>query len=482
MTQYSFLPYLSGQKRMIFIAAGISAICFLLLKVLFPYPDLYVDSTNYVFWAVNKFDVAYRPTTYSDFLRWAHSVAPGATFTVFIQYLLFFLSSMFCFLSADFLLVIPGKLKWPLLLAILLCPLPLLQTNLISSDSLFCSATVTWFTLCLWVVSRHTWWVLILQALLLVLCFELRYAAMFFPVVAIVAFICSSSSLPYKAIGILLTVSVIFFCVDRQTKLNKEATDTEIFSGFSGWQIANNALYCYKHVDVDNNDLPSVQLQTLDKIVKRYIDTVGVQDGELGSSYIWHNLSPLKMYCRLVEHKNKILYSSAWFSISPMLDEYGWYIIRHFPGAYVKYYILPNTVKFFYPDREALVNYNSDNLTLPEETKKWFEMDINKLECKLPGLQKGIISMFPAISMLLNLFNIGALFVFCNRHRKVWGKVNREIKVMFITWAAFYCCFMVFSILASPVNLRFMDPIFVLGVIMPVILLGYSVKQEEVKA
>lgn len=474
-----FVTYLATNKKMLLIAAGISGICFLLLKYIFPYPDFFEDSTNYLLWALREFTVAYRPTGYAFFLRGLHRVSEDASFTVFVQYLLFFLSSLFCFCSADYLFGLPQKWRWPLLLAILLNPLLLFQTNLISSDTFFSSLTVTWFATCLWIIKKPTWVSLAAQVIMLYLCFETRYTTLFFPFITVAAFLCCTQNWKYKVVGIALSFSVIFFCVQRQTRLNEEQTGTRVFSGFSGWQIANNALHCYKNIKVDNNDLPSDRLQLLDQIVKDCIDTLGFPEGEVSTAYMWDKRSPLKRYCLGTARFTHVDYFTQWFLVSKLYNTYGWYIVQNFPAAYLRWYILPNTKKYFYPDLEAVSNYNSSDMLTPQEAKEWFSLYIDKFVCRAPDLQRAIMPVIRICSLLLNVFIITGFFFFIFRNIRKWRKIPLYTRGLVIVWGLFFFGFMAFSIFATSVNLRFMDPIFVLGLIIPFVLINYIKSSEQ---
>jgi hypothetical protein len=474
----TFWTYVRTQKKMILIASVISTACFTVLKYCFPYPDFFVDSINYVLWAVDKFDVAYRPTGYSYFLRLTHTISASATFTVFIQYLLFFLSSLFFFFSADYLFGLPAKLKWLLLIIIVINPILVFQTNLISSDSLFCSLTVSWFTLCLWIVRRPGWLVMMLQSLVLYLSFSVRYAAMFYPLITIVAFILSVSGKWYKLTGIALTAGSMLFAIERQANANEQETGTRTFSGFSGWQIANNALYCYKKISVNTIDLPTSQTQVIDALVKRYIDSVDAPDA-VGYVYLWDKNSPLKKYLHVKEYRDHIDYFKAWFAVSGPMSDYGWYIVRNYPGAFTRYYILPNTLNYFYPDKEIMANYNASGITLSPETKAWFDMDADNLSCRFPDLQKNIIAVYPACSLLLNVFSIVAILLFLSRNFRSWKKTRREVRSLFLLWCCFYFVFMAFTIFATAVSLRYMDPFYIIGLVIPFILIRKEKYADE---
>jgi hypothetical protein len=471
----TFKAYIGSQKKTILIVSAISLVCFILLKYLYPYPDFFVDSNNYVDWANRKLAISYRPTAYSYLLGFLRDISTSATFVVTVQYLLFYFSTMFCMLSADYLYSIPRKLMLPLLIAIVANPMLLFQVNMISSDTIFASLTVTWFTLCMWIAKRGNMALIIAQVVALFLCFEIRFMAMFYPLVAIAAIIFSSSKWIHKAAGIGLTIFIILFAIEREKDNVEKATGVRIFSGFSGWQIANNALYCYKYIDIDVTDLPSAEMKVLDGAVKYFIDSVPTVPGDVSSSFIWDKHSPLKQYIIVTSRRTRVPYFTLWFTTSTLYNDYGWYIVKNFPMQFLQYYIIPNTKKYFYPEKEAMHDYCDGILKIPPVTKNWFEFDTDELSCRVPDLQKNVIAVFPALSMLLNLFNLGAIIFFFVRIFPIRKRIPVAVWKFFATWSFFYLSFMAFTIFATAVNLRFLDPIFVLGLIAPFVLIKNAV-------
>ncbi len=464
----SFRSYLVSNKKLIRLASIVSVLFFLFLKIFFPYPDLYSDSLNYVLWAKDDFTVAYRPMGYSHFLQLVHAFSHGYNAITCIQYLLFFVTTTYLLLSADHLIGLPGKFRGILMVVSLANPLLLFQTNMISSDSLFCSLTVLWFTLCLWVLKKGTLWALVAQAFVLYLCIEVRYTALFYPLIAAVAFVASYTKLIYKISGITLTASIVFFAIEQQKDKTEQVLQVRMFSGFAGWQVANNALYCYKHIKIDNNDLPNVRTQFINRMVEQYIDSMGSHD-EVGSDFIWARRSPLKLCCVVLSKKSKIDYFLAWFVTSEELNNYGWYIIKKFPFAFARYFIWPNTKKYFYPDKEAMSDYNCEQSVLPDDMKVWLGMDVNKPVCRIPHMQQYIIMLMPAVSGILNLLAIFVLLITGADHVSKRKQTARD-SLFFIMWSIFYVTFMAFTIFAAAVNLRFMDAMFVLAPVATIIL------------
>ncbi len=474
----TFFGYLRAQKKLIFIALAVAVVIYVPFKYAFPLPDLFADSSDYILWAANNFPVAYRPLGYSVFLQFIHSISPSALFLTSIQYALFILSTLFFFFSADYLFGLPAKFKLPALLLVICNPILIFQSNLVSSDSLFCSLTIIWFSACLWIISRPRWWNLLLQFLILYCCLRLRYTAMFFPLIVSIAFVVCRAKIYYKLAGVLATALLIFTAVQLQKSTNEKETGTDVFSGFAGWQLANNALYCYRHIEVSSNDLPTHETQVIDHCVKAYIDSVSISGG-VGYSYLWDRNSPLKKYLNICAHRDHSDYLVAWFTASVPLGRYGWYIISHHPASFMQYYLIPNTVNYFYPPTEILANYDYRSITLAPETKRWFGIDTDHLDCEFPLLQGKIIQVYPLLSLLLNLFNI-AVLIFCAIRAVNAGRTTPPyLNGLLITWGTFYFGYMVFCILASAINLRFLDYLFVPGFIMPLILIAATRRQRS---
>ncbi len=473
-SKYAFWDYLKTQRKNLIIAGISSLVCFIVLKFCFPLPDIFNDSLNYILWTKFDTNVQYRPVGYTIFLKYVHDhFAESINMVVVVQYLAFFLSSLFCGLSADYLFGIPGKFRLPALLLTVVNPVLLFLVNYISSDSLFCSLTVFWFGSCLWIIRRHSWWALVLQILFLYLAFQVRYTALFFPLIAVVTFLSSKGNIFYKTAGIALTIFVIQTAISKQSDEVETTTGTRVFSGFSGWQMANNVLYYYKKINVDTTKLPSPEITELNRMVLNFIDSVPKKD-TVGSIYLWHKKSPLKVFVYTWAARNRITYFKEWFAASVVFNEYATHIIKNNPGAFVKYFIVPNTGNFFYPEPEILEDYNCTKLGVDTFTERWYHTDHAQFVPRYPRLEHHVMSVFPFVSLLLNIFNIGAIIVFFVWLIQVWRKTPVYIKGLFITWSVFYFAYMGFSIFATVVTLRYLAPIYVMGFIMPLLLLGYN--------
>ncbi len=483
-----FLSYLAKQEKLISIGVLVLIAAFLLLKFCFPYPDFFLDSYNYVRNAAQPEPVTYRPNGYPTFLTLTHSISDSGYFTVASQFLIYVFSSFFFFFSCDYLFGLPKKYKNWLFALVVFNPILLLQTNLVSSDSLFSSFTVIWFTLSLWCIVRPNLLVLVLQVIALAICFRLRYTALYFPIVAVLFFAISKANILFRFAGIALSLLIVYHFVEIQKDKMEENMGIRTLSGFTGWQIANNVLCYYKHVDVKAEDLPTNEMKTLDIFVKHYIDSVGTEEGSIHTDYLWSAKSPLKKY--MIYSANKLAdetsylrsYFYHWCISSVLYSEYAWTIIKFDPMAYVRYFMLSNLKNFMYPELEILRNYDVLHSPLPPETKAWFNYDIDNLECRFKNLQKNIIAPFPAIFLLLNVFNFSAIAVFFFKNIKRYKSVDKDTRRLFIAWCVFYFSFALFCLFSTIVLLRYVNPLFTLGMLMPFVLFSQLKRQNSTSA
>jgi hypothetical protein len=266
---------------------------------------------------------------------------------------------------------------------------------------------------------------------------------------------------------------VLMFVQDQKNTVFVE-TRANVFSGFSGWQIANNALYSYKHIKVPTNDLPTTETKTIDSVVKYLVDSVTTTT-EVGDAFLWDQKSPLKRYAYFRSIVEKERYFVAWYRVAEDMNEYGWYIIKNNPLPFARYFLYPNFKRFFYPDPAPLDNYNSAHAALPREIGKWFNWKNPELSCRFPALQKRIISVYPALCVVLNIFNVIAILFFLVKAIPVRKKLPHAVWVLFFTWAAYYFGFMGFSVFASAIYLRFLDCVFAISLLFSGILLRDAV-------
>ena len=471
-----FIKYVWAQKKLIAAWLLASAVLFVLLKILFPYPDFFFDSFTYVQEAATEsHGFGFRPQGYPEFLYLLHILYPSAGLVVLIQYLLFTSSTLFFVLSSRYLYSVSTRQNNWLLGLTLLNPMLLFIANLVSSDSLFCSLTVLWFTSLLWIVRKPGWVNIVVHILLLFACLHTRYIALFYFAISITAFIVANGTWFFRISGIAMSILVVYGYVAWQEHKIEDQFQVQTFSGFANWQVANNVLCYYKKLDVAPSDLPTEETKMIDLYVKRWIDS-SYKDGQLGTEYMWDKKSPLKIYTTMkgrVEHEK---YFYEWIRCSKDIGDYGRTLIKNNPTAYVKYFMIPNFRNFLVPDLEALGNYNYYNLTVTRECMDWYQLDTDFLSCRVLHLEEKLMFLFPYLNGLLNLLNIGFIFFFLSRNLKRWKSLGKDVRALFVVWTCFYLGYMFFSIASAYVVFRYLDVVFILGVVIPVILYPYALK------
>jgi hypothetical protein len=327
----------------------------------------------------------------------------------------------------------------------------------------------------MWFAKKADWRLFIPIIAVLYFCLAVRYTAMFYPFLIFVAIVLCRIKLWTKLVYAGSVIAVVMGFVQAQKNTVWEATGVSVFSGFSGWQIANNALYIYKKINVSNADLPTAEIKKIDSVVKCSIDSVKTY-GEVGDAYLWDKRSPLKLYTYYRSTVNKEKYFLTWHKVSEDFNEYGWYIIKHNPLPFVRYYLYPNFKRFFYPEAAPLDHYDFNHVKqLPPEIGRWFNWKNAELSCRYPKVQNRIISVYPALSVLLNIFNVIAILFFLLKAIPVRKSLPHAVWTLFFTWAAYYFGFMAFSVFASDIYLRFLDTVFAISFVFSGILLKEAV-------
>jgi hypothetical protein len=487
----SFWHYISANKfnrNLLLSGLAINLVLFALYKYCYPFPDFFSDSHSYIIAAERSLKVFYRPFGYPKFLQLLHSFTQSHLLTVAIQYFLIVLASLFCFFSIDYLLGFAHK-KIKLASWALCCinPLILVVSNQMVSDPLFTALTICWFTSLLWIIKKNTWWALVLQVIVLYWSFQIRYNALYYPIIATIAFIAARKApLYYRLAGIAASVLMITSSYSSIKNLTEKQTGASVFAGFSGWQMANNALFLYKHIEVQTEDFEDPQLQLLDKFVKHYIDSIPaselekIKKGKLtGSVFLWANSSPLKMFLKYYGQSSRTAYLKSWYQVSGLYNQYGKQLILDHPGAYVRYYLWNNILYYFAPDMESLEKYDVNKTKITPGTQKWFNIKKENQEARIAGVQQVLMAPYPALHALLVIFMFTIPAVFLYRNKKATGKPERNAIMLVLFWYLLLAANMVFSILASIVILRYEAAWFVLGFGLPLWFLDQTIRRKK---
>jgi protoporphyrinogen oxidase len=461
-TLTSFKSYLfeTGLNRNFLWIAGIGILVqFLIFKILYPYASfINGDSYAYLESAYTNADINTYPVGYSKFLRLFSVFSRSDTTLVAFQYIAIQISALWFLFTLNYLYQ-PGKLiKWLMFIFIVFNPVFLYTSNYISSDSIFLALSITWFTLLLWLLQSPSKNLILLQAVAILLAFMIRYNALYYPLIATIAFFLSPQSLKRKLAGIGLTFLVICTFILYTSNRFYSLSGIREFTPFSGWQIANNAMYAYRYVDSQHIQRVPKKLESLDNMVRGYFDTsrnlnTHPYEKLLASTmYMWDPRSPLQKFMHDRYKDSGYTTLKRWALVAPLYTEYGSFLIRSYPGFYFKYYLAPNAIKYYAPPGEFLYNFNMGRDTVAKIAQGWFNYKSNKVTTVFRDSRVNTLTFLPILSAIMNIiFLFGFVVIFFTK-----GFLTDRIlkKALILTISLWFLNF-VFSVFASPITLRY---------------------------
>ncbi|WP_143151015.1 hypothetical protein [Chitinophaga sancti] len=338
-------------------------------------------------------------------------------------------------------------------------PLHLYLSNTISSDILFISLSITWFSLLLWVIHKPSIAIHFFHAIILFLAFTVRYFALFYPIISLFAFIISKSSLILKLNSLLCCAALIGSFIFFTQNLYYQICQKHIFSPFSGWLLANNALYAYRYVSNEQHKTPPRELENLDLQVRDYFDSTQnnpghlMEQGETYFHFMWISTSPLRAYAKKsIQPGSKLKDLGKWAFFAPIFKDYGWWIIKNYPIQFSRYYLFANVKRYSLPPVEFLESYNSGLNEVPDYIKNWFHYKSNILSYKVKNPVYTILPLYSIWSAIINIQILLFIIIY------VWLKCYRyyPIKLDVLLFLSFFGLInFAFEVFSTLISLRF---------------------------
>lgn len=446
----TFPDFIKINRRYLIIAAVGIVIQFIIFKLLYPYADFFSDSYSYLYAAYANLDINIWPIGYSKFLMVFHKITGSDTTLVGFQYfflgftaLLFYYTILYFYKPAKITSII-------LFIFLFFNPLNLYICNYVNSDPLFAALSLLWVTQLIWIVQRPRLYQIFTHAVLLYACFTVRNNAMYYPFISALAFIISTQRIWVKATGIILGSLLVLIFINNQRNAAYKITGKHQFSLFTGWQLANNALYMYKQINVDSTLLPSEASREVDHLTKQFFKNTPPDMQEILSDYVANffirqSEAPLKQYYKQhFKPADRYNVIAEWGKASIVFEEYGSYLIRHNPWAFTRYYLLTNAKNYCLPPLEKLEVYNLGKENVDPIAQYWFNYKSRKVTAFSATIQHKILFPFTPLFFVMNI-----LFVICMIARKF----NTDKTLILIT--AFLVINFSFSVFATINVLRY---------------------------
>jgi hypothetical protein len=459
--EVSFKDYLfKRNKSILLIVALAMLIQFSIFKYFYPQAGfIFDDSYVYLRSAIDNLSINFYLIGYSKFLRLFSVFSTSDTILVAFQYFSIQASALYC-LFTFFYFYRTGKIvQLILIIFVVFNPLSLYLSNYISSDGFFLALSFSWFASLVWVLIRATNKIITFHIIILFIAFTVRYNALIYPVITCLAFLLYLKPIRKKALPILACVITCGLFILYTGNKYKELTGKWQYSPFSGWQLANNALYAYRHVE-PNKRLPVPKKFTkLDGMVRTHFDSTWdfgkyLTEGLLASTfYMWRRELPLFKY-RELQFKDDSLASDLkkWSSMGPLYKEYGLFLIKQYPINFLKYYLWPNANKYYAPPVEYLEQYNTGNDSVKPEAQKWFEYKTRKTHLRVKDNMVKSLNFYPIFTGITNMIFLASIICFfmLNGFRKKTSQ-RQLLLIGFTVWLVNAG----FTIFASSVALRF---------------------------
>jgi hypothetical protein len=394
-------------NRIILYLAGAAIILqFAIFKYLYPFANyIHDDSFYYLNAAYENLTIDFYPIGYSKFLRLVSVFAKPDLVLVSLQYLLIQCSTLFLLFTV-FYFYKAGRVTQAILLCFMVFnPLLLHLGNMISSDGLFLALSMTWFALLLWIIYKPSNKIIFWHAIVLFAAFIVRYNALIYPFIAALAFGLSKLTLRKKVTGLGLGLLLIGWFVGLSMFQFKKLTGYWQFSPFSGWLIANNALYAYREVDSADRKPVPVKFRALDNKIRKFYDSnPDLPVGESGA-YMWIPSFPLLQYPdNLFKTKDSSRPNfKNWACLGPFYNSYGLYIIQKYPIHFLRRFVWHNFLNYLSPDVEFLGYYNTRHSTVPESAVKWFGYKNNQVKTRIKNGKALILAPYPSFVSIINL-------------------------------------------------------------------------------
>ena len=433
-------------------------------KLIYPYPNMVLDSYYYVTAAISHADVNAWAIGYSWFLRLFGFFSHSPLLLIIFQYLFLEASLLIFFLTLTSFFTLSKLSRCILFTFFFVNPLFLYCANFVMADTLFIALSTLWVSLLLWMVFRPRPYMIWVHTVLILLVFTVRYNAVYYPFVAAIAFLLSSYWLRQKFLGIGLQVVVITgFIVYTSMQVGALSGQNQ-FSPFGNWKTANDALYMYGHIYRENSEDVPAKFTTLHEVVRRYFqsgarvdDLLDYQSPFYGSIYMFFNTSPLVQYKDLLYGQDtEFVNFKKMALVGPLYGEYGSWLIKQHPIAFIQYFVGPNAVRYFYPPMEAFASLPPFFLRpdyLGQAARNWFGLKTLTASRSAINLRTLLLEPYQTIMMFVHiLFLISLAGFFLLKGLKTLTRLERYSLFLLVSLWGFD---LVFNLTAAATVMRY---------------------------
>ncbi len=474
-TRASFARFiLNDNKKYLLSAIAIGVVYFLVLRSLYPVPSFYSDSFTWIGAAKNNQPVTFRPIGYSKLVQFFKHFSISDLALTAAQYFSNLIANLILFFTCIYFFAYNRVSKNLLFALLILNPFYLFYSNYVSADAFFFSFTIAFFTLLIWILYKPSRYVIVIQLAILALLFQLRYNAIIFPAISSLALVISKQVWWKKVVYIFSSFLLIALLILSTLRATERYTGTKIFSAFSGWQMANNAMHILRYEKLDTSTIADKQTKEFLLYALPFFDTASFIPADASAWYMWHEYSPLKKYVSVFA-KKKVGYFRTWNTLGPVYSKFGRTIILKKPFSYLKHFAIPNSKAYFFPSLEVYEDYMEGNDTIGGVAQEYYQYKTNKTPQHYPLLYTIVFNPWKYGFTITNALFI--VFTFWYLLSKNYKCRPRLFNYTLLCFSTLYLANFFFVVLLAPSVLRY--HIFILTLSFPVTI--YMMQQLKIK-
>lgn len=231
----------------------------------------------------------------------------------------------------------------------------------------------------------------------------------------------------------------------------KDGFNIEIFSGFGGWALANNAVSVVPYADLKLEDIKDPNVKYVHSFVIKQPDSLYESKKFINSThFMWGKQMPAKTMMNDYRNQRQTSYPKLWLYSGQMLQEYALYMIKHYPWLYFRHFIIPNTGQIF--NTFEIEEWDTfDPLELD-----YFQYPVEEYTYSKPLISKMYYLRLITTILAWVLFPIAIVFLIINRKKMNPVLLGMLCSIWFFVLAH---CFM--SVIGHPINnFRYLMPIY----------------------
>jgi hypothetical protein len=290
------------------------------------------------------------------------------------------------------------------------------------------------------------------SAVLLLLVMQVRYIALFYPAITLLAVFLTYfrvNKVRFLALS-ALQLAIFFGVISFTTWQTKRNIGVAVLSGFSGWQKANNAMHVLPYISLKPAEIKDPGLRRMHAfILSNNPPGLLPAKDSLVISYLWSPDSPLKKHLNQLRRSGKRPYLYYWHLSSVDFGKWGDFIIKKYPGLYFRHYLVPNARSLLNMPNEALFYFPPYS----EQMKNWFRCGECDDTPKYTFFHRFLAATASKSFNLLWVFLVLSCVALCFRPKL--STTSRQYDMILLV--SFFCImYTAMSLYASPVVLRYL--------------------------